>query len=151
MGTGVQVLLASVDGTSLGNVRSCKVYKSANSLKLRQLCGLDGILNLRFGDLPKRPLVRMTRLFNHFLSLSHFPKPWREAKTITLPKAGTDPKLPHNLHPISLFSTTGKLFEKVIPKRVQRHIDEKGLLNAYQSLFRARHSTTLQCKRLRIM
>jgi hypothetical protein len=43
-------------------------------------------------------------------------------------------------------STTGKLFE-VIPKIVKRHIGEKGLLNAGQSGFRARHNTTLQCMR----
>jgi hypothetical protein len=42
----------------------------------------------------------------------------------------------------------GKLFEKVILKVVQRHIEDKGLLNASQFGFRARHSTTLQCMRL---
>jgi hypothetical protein len=45
-------------------------------------------------------------------------------------------------------STTGKLFEKVIPKIVQRHVEEKGLLNASEFGFRARHSTTIQCMRL---
>jgi hypothetical protein len=34
--------------------------------------------------------------------------------------------------------------EKVILKIVQRHIEEKGLLNASQIVFRARHSMTLQ-------
>jgi hypothetical protein len=41
----------------------------------------------------------------------------------------------------------GKLFEKVIPKKFQRHIEEKGLLNARKFGFRARHSSTLQCMR----
>jgi hypothetical protein len=45
-------------------------------------------------------------------------------------------------------STTGKLFEKIILKIVQRYIGEKGLLNAGQFGFRAGHSTTLQCMRL---
>jgi retron-type reverse transcriptase len=40
------------------------------------------------------------------------------------------------------------MFEKVILKIVQRHIEEKGLLNASQFGFRARHSTTLKCMRL---
>jgi hypothetical protein len=43
----------------------------------------------------------------------------------------------------------GKLFEKVILKTLQKHIDERGLLNASQFGFRARHSTTLQCMRLK--
>jgi hypothetical protein len=44
--------------------------------------------------------------------------------------------------------TLGKLVEKVILKIVQRHIAERGLLNASQFGFRARHSTVIQCMRL---
>jgi hypothetical protein len=90
----------------------------------------------------------LTHLINHCLQLSHFPKPWKEAKIIALPKPGKDPKFPQNLRPISLLSTTGKLFEKVILKILQKHIDEKDLLNASQFGFCAHHSTTLQCMRL---
>jgi hypothetical protein len=45
---------------------------------------------------------------------------------------GNNPKFPKNLYLISLLSTTGKLFEKVILKTVQRHIEERGLLNVSQ-------------------
>jgi hypothetical protein len=67
---------------------------------------------------------------------------------ITLPKPGKDPKFPQNLRPISLLSSTGKVFEKVILEILKKHIREKNLLNASQFGFRARHSTTLQCMRL---
>jgi hypothetical protein len=65
-----------------------------------------------------------------------------------LPKPGKDPKFPQNLSPISLLSTTGKLFEKLILKMLQKHIDGKGLLNTSHFGFCARHSTMLQCMRL---
>jgi hypothetical protein len=45
-------------------------------------------------------------------------------------------------------STTSKLFETVILKIVQRHIEEKDLLNGSQFGFHAHHSTTLQSIRL---
>jgi hypothetical protein len=90
-------------------------------------------------------LVHLTHLFNHCFTLSPFPDSWKEAKIISLPKPGKDPKFPKNLRPISLLSTTGKLFEKVILKALQKHIDERRMLNASQFGFRARHSTTLQC------
>jgi hypothetical protein len=64
-----------------------------------------------------------------------------------MPKPGKDPKFPQNLRPISLLSTTSNLFEKVILKALQKHTDERGMLNAKQFGFRARHSTTLQCMR----
>jgi hypothetical protein len=92
-----------------------------------------------------RFLVHLLHLINHCLRLSHFPIPWKDAKIITLPKPGKDSKFLHNLLPISLLSTTGKLFE-VILYIVKRHIDEKGLLNAGQFGLRACDST-LQCVR----
>jgi hypothetical protein len=117
-------------------------------LKLRKACGIDDIPNECLRHLPRRPLVHLTHLINHCLRLSHFPNPWKEAKLITSPKSDKDPKLPQNLRPISLLSTTGKLFEKVILKLLQKHIEEKCLFNASQFGSRARHSTTLQCMRL---
>jgi hypothetical protein len=96
----------------------------------------------------RRPLVHLTHFFNHCIRLSHFPSPWKLAKIITLPKLGKDPKFPQNLSPISLFLTTGKLFDKRIQKIFQRYTDDRNLLNASQFGFRACHKTTLQCMRL---
>jgi hypothetical protein len=67
-----------------------------------------------------------------------------EASVVTLPKPGKDPKFPQNLRPICLLSTTDKIFEKVIQKVVQMHLDENDLLNASHFDFRALRSTTLQ-------
>jgi hypothetical protein len=74
--------------------------------------------------------------------------PWKDTKIVTLPKPVKDSKFPQNLRLIILLSTTGKLFEKVILKIVQRLIDEKGLLNTGHFGFRARHRMTLHCMRL---
>jgi hypothetical protein len=74
--------------------------------------------------LSKATIGTFDHLFNYFLRLSHFPNPWKEAKVITLPKPGKDPKFSQNLRPISLLSTTGKLFGKVILKILQKRIDE---------------------------
>jgi hypothetical protein len=45
-------------------------------------------------------------------------------------------------------STTDKLFQKVILKIIERHIEERGLNSASQFGFCSRHSTTLQSMRL---
>jgi hypothetical protein len=144
----VQTLLEAAGNNSPEKIRPCDVQKLENSLKLRKACGIDGIPNGCLRQLPGRPLVHLTHLTNHCLQLSHFLTPWKEGKFITLPKPGKDSKFPQNLRPISLLSTTGKLFEKVIIQIVQRHTGKKGLLNAGQFGFRALHSTTLQCMRL---
>jgi hypothetical protein len=65
----VRALLAFVDSTPLGKVRPCDIHKLVNSLKLRKACGFDGIPNECLGH-----------LFNYYLLLSHFTKPWKEVK-----------------------------------------------------------------------
>jgi hypothetical protein len=60
MVTRVQALLTSVDDTELGKVRPCDIQKLAHSLKLRKVCGLDGIPNECLRHLPRRPLVHLT-------------------------------------------------------------------------------------------
>jgi hypothetical protein len=67
---------------------------------------------------------------------------------IALPKPGRDPKFHQNLCPISLLSTTSKLFEKVILRIFLRHTEGKNLLNASKFGFHANNSTTLQYMRL---
>jgi hypothetical protein len=128
--TRVQGVLSSKDDTPLGKVRPCDIYKLVNSLKLTKICGLDGIPNECLRHLPRRTVVHLSHLFKHCLQLSHFSKPWKEAKVLTLPKLCKDPKFPQNLRPISLVSTTGKLFEKVILKTVnctlKKDYDRKG-------------------------
>jgi hypothetical protein len=145
--TTVQALLASVGGTPWGE-SPCDIHNLEDSLILRKACVLDGIPNECLKHLPRGPLAHLTHLFNHCLQLYHFPNFWKEAKVITLPKPGTDPKFQQHLYLISLLPTAGKLFEKGILKIIQRHIEEGGLLNATQFGFCAHHSTTLQYMRL---
>jgi hypothetical protein len=56
-----------------------------------------------------------------------------------------NPTKTQNLCPITLFSITGKLFEKLISRIIKEHVEERNLLNASQFGFRVDHSTTLQC------
>jgi hypothetical protein len=107
-----QALLETVDKNPPLRIRPCDVQKLIKSLTFRKGCGIDVIPNECLRHLPRRPLIHLTHLFNHCRRLPHFPNPWKEAKIITLPKPWKDPKFPKNLRPISLLSTTGKLFQK---------------------------------------
>jgi hypothetical protein len=91
----VQTLLQAVDNNPPERIRPCDLKTLINSLKLKKSFGIDGIPNECLRHLPRRPLVHLTRLFNHCLQLSHFPNPWKEAKII-LHKPGKDPKFPQN-------------------------------------------------------
>jgi hypothetical protein len=85
---------------------------------------------------------------NHSLRLWYFLAPWKEAKFIILPELGKDTKFPQNLGQINFLSTTGKLFEKLILRKIQRQIEKKNLLEASQVGFTAYDSTTFEIMRL---
>jgi hypothetical protein len=91
-------------------------------MKLKEVCGIDGIPNECLRHLPRRPLVHLAHLINHCIRVSHFSASSKEAKVVVLPKPGKDPKIPQNLCPIILLPLTGKLFEKIILQIVQKHI-----------------------------
>jgi hypothetical protein len=107
--------LAAADINLPWRIRPCDLQK-----KLRKACGINCIPNKCLRQLLRRPLVCLTNLFNHCIRLSHFPKSWKEAKMTALPKPCRYPEFPQNLLPISLLSTTSKLFQKVCSsKRLQ--------------------------------
>jgi hypothetical protein len=94
--TRVQAFLEAVDDTPVEKVRPYDIQKLMKTLKLEKARGLDGIPNECLRHLPRRPLVYLAYLFSYCLQLSHFPKYWKDAKFITLPKPGMDKKFPQN-------------------------------------------------------
>jgi hypothetical protein len=68
-------------------------------------------------------------------------------QVITLEKNQQIPKFPQNLRPISLLSTSGKLFEQLILRTIQNHIEENLLTVSYFCV-QAHHSMTIQTMRL---
>jgi hypothetical protein len=62
----------------------------------------------------------------------------------TQQRPSVSPKFTSN-QPLSHY---GKLFEKLLLRTIQKHTEERNLLNASQFGFRVGHSTALQCMRL---
>lgn len=51
-----------------------------------------------------------------------FPDAWKEGKLIILPKPGKDPASVKGYRPITLLPVMGKIFEKVIARRLTKHL-----------------------------
>ena len=61
----------------------------------------------------------ITSLFNRCLEIGHFPKPWKTAVVRILPKPGKDDYSDvSSLRPIGLIPIFGKLFEKILIRRL---------------------------------
>ena len=80
-------------------------------------------------------------IINACLAENIFPKAWKEAKVIMLPKPGRDRSFACNYRPISLLSCLGKIYERHIYIYLMIELQNKGFLNAYQAGFRKKRST----------
>lgn len=74
---------------------------------------------------------------------SEFPSQWKIASVMPLFKKG-DKLLTSNYRPISLLSTVGKVFERIVFKHIFNHLISNNLLYKYQSGFIPGHSTVHQ-------
>lgn len=70
-----------------------------------------------------------------------YPKSWKEAIIIPIPKPNKNRLVPSSLRPISLTCCMGKLFERMINNRLQNYLENKNLLVSYQAGYRKKRST----------
>jgi hypothetical protein len=92
--------------------------------------------------LPRSVFKFIAKIFNTSLSLNYFPSSWKVAKIIMLPKPGKDHTSPLSYRPISLLNSLGKLFEKIILKRLTFQLRELKVIRNEQYGFKRGHSTT---------
>jgi hypothetical protein len=111
-------------------------------LKSRKAAGPDGIQNIILKHLPRLVLKFIEKIFNKSLALNYFPAQWKEAKVIMLQKPGKDHTSPLNYRPISLLNSLGKIFERIILKRLNFQLRELQLIRNDQYGFKKGHSTT---------
>ena len=85
----------------------------------------------------------LTKLFNLSLTLGKFPLLWKQANVIPLHKKD-DKSDVNNYRPISLLSTAGKVFERIIFKYVYNFLQNNFILSVHQSGFLPGRSTITQ-------
>jgi hypothetical protein len=111
-------------------------------LKPRSAPGPDGIQNIILQHFPKSALKFTPTIYNKSLVLNYFPTQWKVAKLLMLPKPAKDLSSPSNYRPINLLNSLGKLFEKIILKRLNYQLRELNVIRDEQFGFKRGHSMT---------
>ena len=97
--------------------------------------GISGINRHILINCPKNIIYSIKNIFNASLSIGYFPDQFKVAKNIPVPKPGKDSKQIENYRPISLLEVPGKILEKILSKRLQRHLHLHNQLNPNQHGF----------------
>lgn len=124
------------------------VLRIISNLRTKKACGPDGISNILIKNLPNNAISFLTGIFNECLKLGYFPKAWKVARVVAIPKPNKDPTLASNYRPISLLNCVGKVFEALILTKLLEYADDNSILINQQFGFRYGHSTVQQILRL---
>lgn len=76
----------------------------------------------------------ITHFFNTIIMSSCFPRKWKHAKIIPLPKSKTE------YRPIAILCFLSKVLEKILQVQISSYVHEKQLISEKQSGFRPKHS-----------
>jgi len=68
----------------------------------------------------------MGHLFDRCLEAGRFPREWKKARMVLLPKEGKPAGTPSAYRPICLLDEAGKLFERIIAARLRGHLSREG-------------------------
>lgn len=112
------------------------VSAKIRSLSWKKAPGMDGISNRALKLLPNEAISSLTRLINAVIQCGVFPKVWKCAIVVTLPKKGKDPSIPENRRPISLLPGLAKLCEFFILEGMTEHLEKNGIMPLNQFGFR---------------
>lgn len=110
-------------------------------LKGKLSYGVDKIPNIILKKSPNILIFEYLTLFNNMINNGFFPKSWKVAKVIILPKKDKDTSNPINLRPISLLPNISKIFEMCTNNVITKQCRKLNVLCDKQFSFKHKHST----------
>lgn len=134
---------SSVTSLNVGNKNTRfttlkEVAVTIKGIKPKTSAGEDIIPNIVLKQLPISTLVTLTSLYNQCINSCYFPKMWKTALIIPIPKkAGYSSS--KDFRPISLTSNLGKILESILLSRLNPAVE--AVVPKHQFGFRRGHST----------
>ena len=132
----------NIDSSCLNlEITNEEVMNSIQNLKTNKTHGIDLILNEFLINSSLKMIDTFVKIFNLVLNTGHVPTEWCIGiiKPIFKNKGSTDD--PNNYRGITILSCFGKLFTSVLSNRIQKFIEDSGVLGPEQAGFRKGFST----------
>lgn len=103
-------------------------FRAALSTVRSVLPGPDNIINSMLCHLPEPALLSPLNIFNHVWNNHHFPDQWRDKISILILKPGKTGSSCSEFRPISLTSSVGNIFEKIVNARLVSYLEVNEIL-----------------------
>ena len=110
--------------------------------------GESGLTKLLLRQLPEDAFAYYVDTANESMSMGYFPTLFKKALLTFIEKPGKTPTDVNNYHPISLLEVAGKIYEKIILKRLNHFLEEKNLINENQYGFTKGRGTQVALAKL---
>ena len=115
--------------------------KILKALPNKSSSGPDLIPPIVLKHLPNNIIKAYTIIFNNSLNHYYFPKSWKNAKVIPIPKKGKNLSDPASNRPISLAPSISKVYKVIINQRILIFCSNNNLIPDNQFGFKFEHST----------
>lgn len=137
------------DTVQIKRVSVAEIQKCINNrIAPKKSPGYDCLTGALLRELPICAIAYIRNIYNAMLALNYFPKVWKVAEIIAIPKPGKDATEATSYRPISLLPVLSKVFEKIFLDRLEIVLERKQLIPDHQFGFRQRHSTVQQIHRV---
>lgn len=123
----------------LGEISAEQVVKILNTIKTKAV-GNDGISLEMISPFKNIIAPYLAHIINFSLANGSFPKAWKLAHVLPLPKK-SNPSTFSEYRPISILPVLSKVIEHYVHQQLSDHLHHHALLNQFQSGFRVGHST----------
>ncbi|GIY21770.1 probable RNA-directed DNA polymerase from transposon BS [Caerostris darwini] len=110
-------------------------------LKPKKAPGFDGIPNEILREMYLANKNWFVGFLDYLLSNAIFPRVWKIALVTLIPKPKKDLSSASHFRPICLLPTWGKLFDKIISRRMSYYLELSGFISSNQFGFRQQKST----------
>ena len=121
-------------------ISSAEIIRACKDLKNNRSGGPDNVLNefFKYGIDYLEPYIKP--LFNKMFDIGYFPSKWTEGYIVPLFKKG-DANKPENYRGITLLSTFGKLFTRILNNRLSKWAEDYHIYIEAQAGFRKNMGT----------
>ena len=139
----VPILTAPINCIDSIHIEAEEVHSILKTLQVGKACGPDLINNRILREIAESVSPVLTDLFNTSLLVAKVPDIWKQSNVSPVFKKDDKTNV-ENYRPISLISSVGKTFEKVVHKHVHNFILANQIITPFQSGFMPGDSTVNQ-------